>query len=34
MANYSLPINTAGLTNYVSEQKPSITNIPHDSMSL
>lgn len=34
MANYSLHINAAGLTNYVSEQKPSITDIPYDSMSV
>lgn len=32
--NYSLHINTIGLTNCVSEQKPSINNIPYDSMSV
>lgn len=34
MGNYSLHISAFGLTNYVSEQKPSITNIPYDSMSV
>lgn len=34
MANYSLHINAIGLTNYVSEQKPPITNILYDSMSV